>query len=156
MLKDISLFRFPMIEYKILITGLTWVISSTIITCDHIRAEKLRFSASEMLFFVRHFGLMIEDLVPEIEEVWQLYIRLIQILDSSTAPFVDTNLSTYLTTLIAEHHELYCKLFSKTLKPKHHNMIHYPSMNLIGPLIHVWSMRMEGKHRPVVKQVVFR
>ncbi|KMQ88400.1 hypothetical protein RF55_12125, partial [Lasius niger] len=76
----------------------------------------------EILFFVRHFGLMIGDLVPEVEEVWQLYIRFIQILDIVTAPFVDTNLTTYLATLIAEHHELYCKLFSKTLKPKHHIM----------------------------------
>jgi len=32
-------------------------------------------------------------------------------------------------------------------------MIHYPRiMNSIGPL-HIWSMRMEGKHRPVIKQV---
>lgn len=126
----------------------------SIITFDHIRGEKLKLSASEMLFFVRHFGLMIGDLVPEIEEVWQLYIRLIQILDIVIAPFVDTNLTKYLVTLIAEHHELYCKLFSKTLKPKHHHMVHYPRiMNFIGPLIHVWSMRMEGKHRPVIKQV---
>lgn len=127
---------------------------SSIITFDHIRAEKLRMSASEMLFFVRHFGLMIGDLVPEIEEIWQLYICLVQILDIITAPFVDTNLSTYLATLIAEHHELYCILSNKTLKPKYHNMVHYPRiMNMIGPFIHVWSMRMEGKHRPVIKQV---
>jgi len=126
----------------------------SIIILDHIQAQKLKMSVSEMLFFVRHFGLIIGDLVHEVEEVWQLYIRLIQILDIITAPFVDTSLNTYLATLIAEHHELYYKLFSKTLKPKHHNMVHYPRiMNLIGPLIHVWSMRMEGKHRPVIKQV---
>jgi len=81
---------------------------------------------TEVLFFVRHFGVMIEDLVPEIEEVWQLYIRFIQILDIVTAPFVDTNLTTYLTTLIAEHHELYCKLFSKTLKTQ---TPHYSSLS---------------------------
>lgn len=125
----------------------------SVIMFDNIRGQKLKMSASEMLFFVRHFGLMIGDLVPEVEEVWQLYIRLVQILDIITAPFTDKNLATYLATLIAEHHELYCKLFSKTLKPKYHIMIHYPRiMNLIGPLIHVWSMRMEGKHRPVIKQ----
>lgn len=126
---------------------------SSIIIRDHIRGEKLKMSTSEMLFFARHFGFMIGDLVPEVEEVWQLYIRLIQILDIVTAPFVDTDLTMYLATLIAEHHELYCKLFSKTLKPKHLNiMVHYPRiMTSIGPLIHVWSM--EGKHRPVIKQV---
>lgn len=92
--------------------------------------------------------------MPEVEEVWQLYLRLIHILDIVTAPFVDTNLTIYLTTLIAEHHELYCTLLSKTLKPKHHIMVHYPRiLKLIGPLSHVWTMRMEGKHRPVIKQV---
>lgn len=118
----------------------------SVIILDNIRAQKLKMSASEMLFFVRHFGLMIGDLVPEEEEVWQLYIRLIQILDIVTAPFVSTDLITYLTTLIAEHHELYCKLFFKTLKPKHHIMVHYPRIiNFIGPLIHVWSMRKIGR-----------
>lgn len=127
---------------------------SSIITLEHIEREKLKMSASEMFFFVRHFGLMIGDLVPEVEEVWQLYIRLLHILDIVTSPFVDANSTIYLATLIAEHHELYCKLLFKTLKPKHHIMVHYPRiLNLIGPLIHVWSMRMEGKHRPVVKQV---
>ncbi|KYN28190.1 hypothetical protein ALC57_02390 [Trachymyrmex cornetzi] len=126
----------------------------SVIIFNNIRGQKLKMSALEMLFFVRHFGLMIGDLLPEGEEVWQLYIRLVQILDIVTAPFVDKDLTTYLATLIAEHHGLYCKLFVESLKPKYHFMIHYPRiMNLIGPLIHVWSMRMEGKHRPVIKQV---
>jgi len=43
----------------------------SIIIFDHIRGEKLKMSASEMLFFARHFGLMIGDFVSEIKEVWQ-------------------------------------------------------------------------------------
>lgn len=94
---------------------------------------------SEMLYFVRHFALIIGDLVPEEEEIWQLYIRLLNILEIITAPFVDRNLTIYLKILIAEHHELYC--IFKQLKPKHHFMVHYPRvLNLIGLLIHVWSM----------------
>ncbi|KYM95062.1 hypothetical protein ALC62_14308 [Cyphomyrmex costatus] len=126
----------------------------TLITVDHIRNQKLKMSASEMMFFVRHFGLIIGDLVPEDDEVWRLYIVFTEILDIVTAPYVRQQLTEYLSTLIAEHHEMYCSLFGKTLKPKHHFMVHYPRiMNLVGPMIHIWSMRLEGKHRSVIKKV---
>ncbi|KYQ54177.1 hypothetical protein ALC60_13453 [Trachymyrmex zeteki] len=127
---------------------------STLITVDHIRNQKLKMSASEMMFFVRHFGLIIGDLVPEDDEVWRLYVVFTEILDIVTAPYVRQQLTEYLSTLIAEHHEMYCILFGKTLKSKHHFMVHYPRiMNLIGPIIHIWSMRLEGKHRSVIKKV---
>lgn len=60
----------------------------SLITADHIRNQKLKMSASEMMFFVRHFGLIIGDLVPEDDEVWRLYIVLTEILDIVTAPYV--------------------------------------------------------------------
>lgn len=41
-------------------------------------------------------------------------------------------------------------LFGETLKPKHHLMLHYPRiMRTVGPLRSLWSMRFEGKHRPL-------
>lgn len=124
------------------------------ITIDHIRNAKLRMSSSEMMFFVRHFGLIIGDLVPEHDEIWRLYIVLVEILDIITAPYVRWQLTEFLSTLIAEHHEMYCRFFNKTLKPKHHFMVHYPRiMNATGPVINMWSMRFEGKHRPVIKRV---
>lgn len=126
----------------------------SLITADRIRNQKLKMSASETMFFVRHFGLLIGDLVPEHNEIWKFYRILATILDIVMAPYVRQELTKYLSTLIAEHHEIYCVLFSKTLKPKHHFMIHYPRiMNLIGPMINMWSMRFEGKHRPVIKRV---
>lgn len=126
----------------------------SLIAKDHVRNQKLKMSASEMMFFVRHFGLIIGDLVPEHDEVWRLYIVLTEILDIVTAPNVRRQLTEYFSILIAEHHELYCRLFNRTLKPKHHFMVHYPRiMNLTGPMINTWSMRLEGKHRPVIKRV---
>lgn len=121
---------------------------------EHIQRDKLKMSASEMLFFVRHLGLIIGDLVPEGNDTWKLYITLSTILSILMDPVVHPNCKEYLATLIAEHHELYCIVSQDTLKPKHHFMVHYPDiLLLIGPLTHVWSMRFEGKHRPVVKQV---
>jgi len=91
--------------------------------------------------------------VPEHDKAWKLYIILVEILDIVIAPYVRQQLTEYLSTLIAEHHEIYCTFFNKTLKPKHHFMVHYPRMNLTGPVINTWSMRLEGKHRPIIKRV---
>lgn len=126
------------------------------ITIYHIRNQKLKMSAAEMMFFIYHFGLIIGDLVPEHDEAWSLYIILTKILDIVTAPYVRRQITEYLSVLIAEHHEIYCRVFNKTLKPKpkHNFMVHYPRiMNLMGPIINMWSMRLEGKHRPVIKRV---
>lgn len=60
----------------------------TLITADRIREEKLKMSASEMMFFVRNFGLMIGDLVTANDEAWKLYTVLMDILDFIFAPFV--------------------------------------------------------------------
>lgn len=53
-----------------------------------------------------------------------------------------------LQILITEHHSLYIKLFGPCLKPKHHHITHYADIiRNIGPLIHIWCMRYESKHR---------
>lgn len=50
--------------------------------------------------------------------------------------------------LVTEHHEIYIKLFGNTLKTKHHNMLHYPRLMLrVGPLVNLWCMRFEAKHK---------
>jgi len=56
---------------------------------EHLIAGKLKFSASEMLCFVRYFGLMLGDLVPEDTESWHLYLKLKSIVDIVTTPYVN-------------------------------------------------------------------
>ena len=60
-----------------------------------------------------------------------------------------TSLRVYLRSLIAEHHTIFKQIYpTHNLIPKHHLMIHYPSLiRKIGPLLHVWTMRYEAKHR---------
>ena len=51
--------------------------------------------------------------------------------------------------LVSEHHTLYIELYGFTLKPKHHFMVHYALiMENVGSLGHLWTMRLDGKHRP--------
>lgn len=105
-------------------------------------------SASEMLCFSRHLGVVIGDLVPIDSEIWQLYILLRKIIEIVTLKSIQLEYATLLTTLITEHHLLYLKLFNTNLKPKHHHLLHYPYiMRKVGPVSHLWSMRFESKHR---------
>ncbi|XP_077275930.1 uncharacterized protein LOC143904844 [Temnothorax americanus] len=121
------------------------------ITREHLIAGKLKFSASEMLCFVRYFGLMLGDLVPDDTESWYLYLKLKSIIDIVTTPYVNLRSLSYLSVLISEHHEKYLTVFPQaTLKPKHHYMLHYSEvMRRVGPLWSVCCLRWEAKHRPL-------
>lgn len=53
-----------------------------------------------------------------------------------------------LREVIATMHEMYVRLFNKTLKPKHHFATHYPSLiKIFGPLRFLSSMRFEANHK---------
>ena len=64
-------------------------------------------------------------------------------------------LCVYLKHLIVDHHTLFKKLYpQKKLLPKHHFLIHYPRcIQKIGPVLHGWCMRYEGKHNLFKKQL---
>lgn len=119
-----------------------------LISVDDIKNERLRMSASEMLVFIQKAGLIFGYLVPDGDKHWKLFLILREIMSIVTAKFVQYEAYHYLKILIADHHSIYLNLFNKPLKPKHHFMIHYPSvMKNIGPLALIWCMRFEAKHR---------
>ena len=104
-------------------------------------------SASEMLCFVRYFGLIVGDLIPENDKHLELYKYLGQIIDIVTSPRVIRSDAKVLKKLIEEHNQLYIDICGVS-KPKFHILLHYPTILLNnGPLINFWSMRFESKHR---------
>ena len=121
-----------------------------VISINQIKNKlNLKMSAAEMLCLVRYFGLIIGDVIPEDDEHWQLYKYLRSIIDIFTSPRIIPEDATYLTELIENHHKLYIKL-AGNLKPKFHNIIHYPRIILRnGPVIHFWCMRFESRHREI-------
>ncbi|KAJ8666227.1 hypothetical protein QAD02_007889 [Eretmocerus hayati] len=50
--------------------------------------EKLKMSSSEALFFVRYFGILVGDRVQEGLPIWQLYVKLRDVIDILTSPEV--------------------------------------------------------------------
>lgn len=120
-----------------------------LISADFYKKSKLQMSASEMLCFIRIFGVLIGDQVPVNDVVWQFFFLLLrQIIDICTAHSVSENVINLLKWLIAEHNSEFINLFKQPLKPKFHYLIHYPYiMSKIGPIRNLWSMRYESKHR---------
>lgn len=98
-------------------------------------------SASECLCFTHIFGFLMGDLVTRNNEVWQLYIKLREIIHFLTLPTLKYQHLHWLRSLIAEHYKLYLKLFGIPLKPKFHMLIHYISKILqLGPPIFLYEI----------------
>lgn len=75
-------------------------------------------------------------------------MNLRQILALVTATNIQRECSSLLRTLVAEHYWLVRSVLKRDLKPTDHHLTHYPAiMASCGPLVFMWCMRMESKHR---------
>ncbi len=106
-------------------------------------------TASQMWCLVRYLPLLIGDLVPEDNEHLELIILLLECMDFIFSPEVTEDETFFLKQLIKDHHNYFLTMYpTRTLKPKHHFMTHYPQqIRQLGPLINYWTMRFEAKHR---------
>lgn len=119
-----------------------------LITNDHLKKKKIKMSFAEMKALVLYAGLLFGNLVPYENKFWYLYIILRQILAIILSKNVSKEKCEALKDLIIKHHSLYKNLFDIPLKPKCHNLVHYPDIMLkIGPLVNISSLRYESKHR---------
>jgi len=118
------------------------------ITELHLSKFRLKMTAREMMTFVHYFSLMIGDLIPIYDEVWNFYLVFIKIIDILLSYKYTESTISYLKQLISQHNSMYTHFFNDTLKPKHHFLIHYPSIiEQSGPPRHYWCFRFEGKHK---------
>ncbi|KAB0790200.1 hypothetical protein PPYR_15466, partial [Photinus pyralis] len=119
-----------------------------IIKIEHLQKNYLTLSASEMLAFVVYFGILLGDRVPDNDEVWEFYLNLHRIIHIITSRTISRNAVELLKTLIDNHNKDYCALFNDSLKPKHHILVHYPTVILkIGPPRLIWGMKYESFHK---------
>lgn len=108
----------------------------------------LRQTAAQTWCLLRLLPLMIGDLVPEGNKHWELLLSLLSCMELMFSPQLTQGSVIFLAYLIQEHHCLFLELYpERHLKPKHHFMLHYPgAIRKLGPVIHFWCMRFEGKH----------
>ncbi|KAJ8684618.1 hypothetical protein QAD02_020411 [Eretmocerus hayati] len=115
---------------------------------DSIKDGKLMMSASEIYFLVTNLPLMIGDLVPSSDKSWKLFLLLRQIVCTAFAHSVTQKNIESFGDLVTSYPKSYVSLFKKTLRPKHHNLLHYQRLMLLyGPLKVLSCLRFEAKHR---------
>ncbi|XP_031329088.1 uncharacterized protein LOC116160090 [Photinus pyralis] len=115
---------------------------------EHLMAGNIRLSASEMLTLIRYLPLLVGHEVPREDQVWKLYLSLRQVVEILLSPILLNGTALYLQTLVDELNEIYLEVTKTKLKPKFHNLVHYHSaISKYGPVVHLWSMRFEAKHR---------
>ena len=118
------------------------------LTEKKLKNKTLGLSASETYTFVKHFGLLVGDLVDEGDPHWEIYKKLCELISfldkrSFTRESVDE-----LRLIISSLNTLYIDLFGANLMFKLHFLLHYPDLMLkLGPLKPLSSMRGEAKHK---------
>lgn len=105
-------------------------------------------NASQARCLIFHLPFILFKYKSQLESIWlvvETMLQIIQILLSDEMCELDLD---RLTDLISLHLNCYRDRFHQTLKPKHHFLIHYPTViRAMGPVIHFWAMRMEAKHQ---------
>lgn len=91
---------------------------------------------------------MVGDLIPADDSVWIFVLNLIEIIDILLCFKIDEMCINVLEYKIKKLNSDYIMLFNDTLKPKFHNLTHYPNIiRQSGPLRNLWCFKYESKHR---------
>lgn len=106
-------------------------------------------NAHENWCLLRLLPLMIGSKVQEEEQTWQLLMTLKDVVELVMSPTHTDESIGHLDSLIAEHRRRFSSVFpQRKLIPKHHFVEHYPQLiKAFGPLVSLWTMRFEAKHR---------
>ena len=115
-------------------------------------------SASEMKCFLHVLPFLIYEFIIENENdtetdcVWNFLLCFLKIINIIESKSFSTEKINNLRLLVENHHQMFVHIFNSNLKPKHHFLLHYPDIiEQSGPIIHLWSMRGEAKHKELKK-----
>jgi len=112
-------------------------------------ACKLNGQAAENWCFFRLFPLIMFGLIKDPnDKVWKLYLSLKEAVELICSCKISHQQISYLDILLKDYVDRRQKHFpSNPLKPKHHYCVHYAQLTRkFGPLLRLWTMRMESKH----------
>ena len=104
--------------------------------------EPVKQTAAAMLTLCEVFPLIIGQKIPEQNDVWINFLRLIHIVLLCTSPFCARSTASILRIFISQYLDSFHRLYPKTaFTPKMHFCIHFPRQMLqYGPLRHHWCM----------------
>lgn len=116
---------------------------------EHLKNGCIVLSSSEMSCLVRNFRFLVgADCIPKGNKVWHFYLILFDIIQILLTVHFSENTLQFLKSQIEAHHKLYLELFEQKLKPKHHLLLHYPTIiERTGPPKLFSCERNEAKHK---------
>ncbi len=97
---------------------------------------------------LRLLPLMVGSKVPEGDETWAISMDLREIVQLMLSPSFTEESIQYMQAKISDHRQgLQAAFPDFKLRPKHHYVEHYLELTkCFGPLVHLLTMRFEGKH----------
>lgn len=84
-----------------------------------------------MLLLMKILPLAIGDSIPNDDEHWLCYLKMMSIVSYLFSPAIDQDHAAYIQTLICEHHTEFTRIYpNESIIPKMHFMVHMPRLML--------------------------
>ncbi|CAC5388564.1 unnamed protein product [Mytilus coruscus] len=122
-----------------------------------LRNFNIKQTAAQTWCLARFLPLIIGGKINRGNAIWETYLHLRDMLFYVCAPAIDRGQVLFMKEIIEDFHESYRQNYpNDSVKPKFHFTLHYPMETLkFGPLIHLQTLRFEGKHN-YFKELVYR
>lgn len=116
----------------------------------NLNKKSLGQNASQMKCLFQNLPLILHDYRnnAKLTKIWPCIDSMLKILQIVYSSSISLNDLVNLKMFISDHLKSIIKYFDVDLIPKHHMMVHYPKViEMIGPLVHLSTLRYESKHR---------
>lgn len=115
-----------------------------------VNKRNLGQNASQTKCLIQNLPLILNDYRDneKLKEVWPCIFTMLKILQIVYSSSITKSDLKDLKHYVSMHLQLLIELFEANLIPKHHMMTHYHLIiEMVGPLIHLSTLRYETKHR---------
>lgn len=150
-IEDMNFFTLDLLNYRIntFDYGVIEIEKKPVpITLQDLKKNRLKMTASETKCFLNFLTIIVGDLVPENDKIWEYYLTLLRLVDLITSRVMNDSIIKLIIILTEKHNSMYTQLFHDTLKPKFHLLLHYGNIiKWSGPLRNLWVFRFESKHK---------
>ena len=86
-------------------------------------------TAAQMWLLARTLPVLVGDRIPDDDERWENFLRMMDIVDRLFSPKTSEDDATYVRWLISDHHNEFCRLYpTMSVIPKMHFMVHMPRL----------------------------
>ena len=108
--------------------------------------------AAKMWILFRILPFILKDIIDDRDKPFQVFELLMKMSSLLLAPIISYENISLLQRLTKQFLMDFKDVFKRQLTPKMHYLIHCPRLILLcGPLVRLWNMRFEGKHKDFKK-----